>query len=48
MGHVAVNDVRLYDKHIVMMRKVLAGKCSYVLNDENWGLGNIELPEYIL
>lgn len=37
-----------YTEYIKMCRDVVAGKRSFILNDENWGLAKESLEEYII
>lgn len=37
-----------YLERLDLARDIVAGKCSYILNDENWGLGQEILPEFII
>ena len=31
-----------------MCKDIVAGRCSYIFNDENWGLGQESLPEFVI
>lgn len=37
-----------YVEYLNLSRDIIAGKRSYIFNDENWGLGEEKLPEFVI